>query len=315
MTEILFIKTSSLGDVIHHMPAVTEARAHFPQARIAWLVEGAYAPLVALHPGVDRVIPVASRRWRKRLLAPQTWRELRAWRRDLGAARFDEVVDTQGLLRTAVMSRFAHGRRHGYDSHSNREPLAARFYEVQHPVSRGEHAIARNRLLTGLALGYRPEGAPHYGLDCSDADRAADKYAVLLHASARPEKEWPLGNWVTLGKSFAQPGLSFVVPWGSEAERARAARIVEAVPRAVLPDRMPIDGIARLIAGASFVIGGDTGLVHLAAAYGVPLVAIFCGSDPALTRPIGAGPIEVVGTKGVTPSVDDVAGALGKILS
>ena len=81
MSDILFIKTSSLGDVIHHMPAVSDARRHLPQARIGWVVEEAFAPLVRLHRAVDSVIPVASRRWRASPLSPSTWREIAAFQR------------------------------------------------------------------------------------------------------------------------------------------------------------------------------------------------------------------------------------------
>jgi heptosyltransferase-1 len=314
MIEILFIKTSSLGDVIHHMPAVTESRAHFPQARISWLVEEAYAPLAALHPAVDQVIPVAWRRWRKELLARKMWRELGAWRRRIGAGPFDAVVDTQGLIRTALMSRFAHGARHGYDRGSIREPLASRFYDVRHQVSRQLHAVERNRRLAGLALGYQPDGAADYGLDRSALRPGGERYALLLHGTARPEKEWPVANWIALGNMIAKRGVSAIVPWGNDAERARASQIAEAVPKVRVADRQSIEGMARLVAGAEFIVGGDTGLVHLAAAFGVPLVAIFSGTDPALTRPIGSGPMEVVGTKGTTPSVEAVAGALNEIL-
>ncbi len=314
MTEILFIKTSSLGDVIHHMPAVTESRAHFPQARISWLVEEAYAPLAALHPAVDQVIPVAWRRWRKELLARKMWRELGAWRRRIGAGPFDAVVDTQGLIRTALMSRFARGARHGYDRGSIREPLASRFYDVRHQVSRQLHAVERNRRLAGLALGYQPDGAADYGLDRSALRPGGERYALLLHGTARPEKEWPIANWIALGNMIAKRGVSAIVPWGNDAERARASQIAEAVPKVRVADRQSIEGMARLVAGAEFIVGGDTGLVHLAAAFGVPLVAIFSGTDPALTRPIGSGPMEVVGTKGTTPSVEAVAGALNEIL-
>jgi heptosyltransferase-1 len=314
MTEILFIKTSSLGDIIHHMPAVTESRLHCPQARISWLVEEAYAPLAKLHPAVDEVITVAWRRWRKELLTAQMWRELGAWRGRIGAKPFDAVVDTQGLIRTAVMSRFARGQRHGYDSASIREPLAARFYDVRHQVSRQLHAVERNRRLTGLALGYRPEGAADYGLDRSTLRTGNERYALLLHGTARPEKEWPAENWIALGNMIAGRGVSLVVPWGSEAERMRAATIADALHNARVAERQSIEGMARLVAGAEFVVGGDTGLVHLAAAFGVPLVAIFSGTDPELTRPIGSGPMEVIGSKGVTPSVDAVAGALNEIL-
>jgi heptosyltransferase-1 len=314
MTEILFIKTSSLGDVIHHMPAVAESRVHFPRARISWLVEEAYAPLVALHPAVDDVIPVAWRRWRRRLLANQIWREIGDWRRRIGARQYDRIVDTQGLIRTAIMGRAAHGPHHGYDRNSIREPLASRFYDVRFAVSRDLHAIERNRRLTALALGYRSEGAADYGFDRAAFRTSGDRYAVLLHGTARPEKEWPVAHWIALGKILNARGLAVVVPWGNDAERARAAEIVAALPNARVVDRQPIDEVAKTVAGAACVIGGDTGLVHLAAALGVPLVAIFSGSDPALTRPVGAGPIEVVGAKGAMPSVEDVDAVLEKIL-
>ncbi len=127
MSDILFIKTSSLGDVIHHMPALTEARKALPQARFAWLVEEAFAPLVRLHPAVDEVIPVAWRRWRKSLYAPATLVEIAGSLRAIRASRYDDIVDSQGLLRSAVIARIAHGRRHGYDMRSIREPLASPF--------------------------------------------------------------------------------------------------------------------------------------------------------------------------------------------
>ncbi len=165
MADILFIKTSSLGDVIHHMPALTEARKAQPDAHFTWLVEEAFAPLVALHPAVGKVVPVAWRRWRKSLLSPATLGEIAGSLRAIRAPRYDEIVDSQGLLRTAVIARLAHGRRHGYDAASIREPLAALCYDVRHSVSRALHAVERNRILSGLALGYAPQGAPDFGLD------------------------------------------------------------------------------------------------------------------------------------------------------
>src|SRR6267154_2793989 len=164
MANILFIKTSSLGDVIHHMPAIAEARRHLPDARFAWVVEEAFAPLVRLHPAVDEVIPVAARRWRRAPLSASTWTDVRDFVRHIRSRRHDEVVDTQGLLRTALMARLAHGRRHGYDRHSIRESLASPFYDVRHRISRALHAIARNRALTGRARGYAPDGAIDTGL-------------------------------------------------------------------------------------------------------------------------------------------------------
>ncbi len=313
MADILFIKTSSLGDVIHHMPAVTEARKACPDARFAWLVEEAFAPLVALHPAVGEVIPVAWRRWRRSLYAPATLSEITGNLRAIRAPRYADIIDNQGLLRSAIIARVARGRRHGYDSSSIREPLAAAFYDIRHRVSRALHAVERNRILTGLALGYQTQGAPDFGLERARLAGPAERYAVLLHATAQTQKEWPEAHWIALGKSLGGDGVELVLPWGTEAERARSTRIAAALPRARVPQRVPLDAVARLIAGAQFVVGVDTGLLHLAAALGVPLVAVFAGSKPSLTGPVGSGPLAVLGEHGEPPSVEAVMDAVARI--
>jgi heptosyltransferase-1 len=315
MADILFIKTSSLGDVVHHLPALTEARRHLPDARFAWLVEEAFAPLVRLHPAVGEVLSVASRRWRKALLARDTLAEIDAAIRSLRARRYDAIVDTQGLVRTALMARVARGRRHGYGLRSIREPLASFFYDVRHTVSRELHAVERNRQLAGLALGYAPVGAPDFGLDRGRFKVAGPRNAILLHATARPAKEWPEAHWIALGRALTRKGFRIVLPWGADPERLRAERIAGALPEAGVPERQPLDCVARLIAGADLVIGVDTGLLHLAAAFGVPLVAIFTGSRPHLTAPVGGGPMRVLGTYGAAPAVEEVEWAVEELLS
>jgi heptosyltransferase-1 len=313
MSDILFIKTSSLGDVIHHMPALTEARQRLPGARFSWLVEEACAPLVRLHPVVDEVIPVAWRRWRKSLLSPATLSEIAENLRGIRARRYDDIVDSQGLLRSGIIARVARGRRHGYDSGSIREPLASAFYDIRHRVSRDLHAVERNRILSGLALGYVPQGAPDFGLERARFASAGPRYAVLLHATARASKEWPEANWIALGKSLADRGLDLVLPWGTPSERARSERLAAALPHCRAAARAPLDAVARLIAGAELVVGVDTGLMHLAAALSVPLVAIFAGSKPSLTGPVGGGPLAVVGAQGAAPTVDAVVEAVGVV--
>jgi heptosyltransferase-1 len=314
MANILFIKTSSLGDVVHHMPALTDARKAHPDATFSWLVEEAFAPLVRLHPAIDTVIPVASRRWRKSLYAPATIAEIRASFRNIRAQRYDEIVDTQGLLRTAILTRAACGMRHGYDASSVREPLASLFYDVRHRVERDMHAVERNRILSGLALGYAPDEAPDFGLDRARIGKdSTSRYGLLLHATARREKQWPNADWIAFAKLFAQR-FELLLPWGTEAERARSEYIAAAVPGARVPDRAPLDQIAKLIAGAQFVVGVDTGLLHLAAALGVPVVAIFAGSKPALTGPMGRGRLSILGDDGKPPSVDAVVEAVESIV-
>jgi heptosyltransferase I len=314
MSDVLFIKTSSLGDVIHHMPAVTELRRNRPDTRISWVVEEAFAPLVRLHPAVDAVIPVNSRAWRRRLHRLATWSELRDFAVALRAHSYDEIVDSQGLVRTALMARLARGRRHGYDAQSVREPPASRFYDVRHRVDHRLHAIARNRLLTALALGHTSDEILDFGLErAALAGPGRSPYGILLHATARPGKEWPEPNWIEAGRMLSGRGVELLLPWGTSAERERSARIAAALSHARVADRGPLDALARLIAGASFVIGVDTGLLHLAAALGVPLVGVFVGSEPGLTGPQGRGQLAVVGGKAEMPSARDVVAALDKV--
>jgi heptosyltransferase I len=311
MTDVLFIKTSSLGDVIHHMPALTDARKARGDTTFSWLVEEAFAPLVRMHPAAGEVIPVASRRWRKSLYAPATMAEIAGSFHAIRARRYDDIVDSQGLLRTALIARIARGRRHGYDTSSIRESLASHFYDARYRVDRKLHAVERNRILTGLALGYELQGAPDYGLDRVRLANAASRYAVFLHGTARREKQWPEAHWIALGQAL---GGEVVLPWGSEPERERGERIATRVTGARVAQHAPLDQVARLIAGAQYVVGVDTGLSHLAAALGVPLVAIFTGSKPNLTGPVGSGPLRVLGDNGMTPSVEDVIDAIANIV-
>jgi heptosyltransferase-1 len=316
MADVLFIKTSSLGDVIHHMPALTEARARRPDSRFSWVVEEAFAPLVALHPAVADVIPIAARNWRRAPWRASTWRDVRRFVHGLRGRRYDAIVDTQGLFfKSALIARAAKGQRHGYDRQSIKERPASALYDVRHSVDWNQHAIARNRALTGLALGYTPDGPPDFGLDraaLAAGTEADAPYGVLLHATARADKEWPEANWRMLAAALGA-GIDLVVPFGTAAERERALRIATATPRARVPERAALDRVAQLIAGATFVVGVDTGLLHVAAALGVPLVAIFCASEPSLTGPMGAGPIKVLGGQGATPSVGEVAEAVEQV--
>jgi heptosyltransferase-1 len=315
MSEILFIKTSSLGDVVHQMPALTEARRRRPDARFSWVVEEAFAPLVALHPDVSEVIPVAWRRWRKAIWAPRTWQEFAEFLHKLRRRNYDIVVDTQGLLfKSALTARLAHGRRHGFDAESIRERAASGLYDVAHRVERRLHAVARNRALTGLALGYSPEGAIDFGLSRDALVQGSTKtYGVLLHSTARHEKEWPEASWIALGRALVRRDTSLLLPWGTDQEGTRSERIASVLENAEVPPRQPLDRMARLLAAASFVVGVDTGLLHLAAAIGVPLVAIFVGSSPGLTGPVGTGPIAVVGSKDKAPAVPEVVAALQQL--
>jgi heptosyltransferase-1 len=314
MTEILFIKTSSMGDVLHHMPAVTEAKRHFPDARITWVVDEMYAPLAALHPAVDEIITIAQRRWRKRIFSVQSWREFFTAVKKLRARNFDKIIDTQGLVRTALMGKLARGERHGYDAASIREPFAARFYDVNHKVRWDLHVIARNRTLTARALGYEVQGEPDYGFDRKIIQPGASgNYAIIFHATAKAKKEWPEERWIEVGRELSKRGLEVVLPWGNDVERARSERIARQVPNARVPERVPIMEVAKLIAGAKIVCGVDTGFLHIAAALGVPVVAVFTITKSHTAIPVGPGPVEMIGASNGLPEARDVIAAIDRV--
>jgi heptosyltransferase-1 len=304
MRRILFVKTSSLGDVVHHLPALTDAARAFPDAAIDWVVEQPFAEVPAMHPRLRRVIPVALRRWRRAPWSRAVWDEIGAFRRSVGAEPYDAIVDTQGLLKSVLLGRAARGVRHGMDAASAREPMAARFYDVRHAVPRGRHAVERNRLLTAASLGYALAGGPAYGLAATAS--ASSPYAVFLTMSSRASKLWPHERWVELARAL---GMHVVLPWGSEAERIAAERIAAAVGDASVPARMSIAALGALLSGAQRVAGVDTGLTHLAAALGVPTVGIYCGSDPSLTGLYGSARARNVGRPGATPDVREVMDA------
>lgn len=311
---LLLVKTSSLGDVVHNMPAVHELRAHLPaQIAIDWVVEEAYAPLVALHPAVRHAIPVALRRWRHRLFAASTWREIGALRARLRELGHERVIDTQGLVKSALLARWAFGRRAGFDAASAREPAAAWFYDDRYAVPADRHAITRCRSLVAAACGYTSEGPIRYGLAVEPAAPVADRYAVLLHATARSEKAWPEAQWIGLARALAAAGDVIVLPYGDAAEQARSERIAAAVERAIVPPRRSLDAVARMLAGARVVVGVDTGLLHLAAALAVPVVAVFVATDPALTGPLGEGPLAVCGDASAAPDASAVLSAVARV--
>ncbi|MCM2288285.1 MAG: lipopolysaccharide heptosyltransferase I [Sulfuritalea sp.] len=316
--RFLLVKTSSLGDVIHNLPVVTDLRAHFPEAEIDWVAEESFADIVRLHPGVRRMIPVALRRWRKSLLATDTWREMRAFRATLQAENYDLVIDTQGLLKSALIARMARGRRCGYSAAAAREPVAARFYDAAYDVPRNLHAVERNRRLASLAAGYNVSDAADYGIAATPAPShqgiplritPAGPNAVLLTATSRDDKLWPDQRWVALGRALHQRGLTCLLPSGSADERARAERLAQAIPAAVALPPMSLTELAGQLAAARIVVGVDTGLVHLAAALGRPTLALFCASDPALTGVCASTPAINLGVRGQPPEVDAVLAA------
>jgi len=316
--RILLVKTSSLGDVIHNLPVVRDIRRRFSEAIVDWCVEESFAAIPRLHPGVEEVIPVAIRRWRKALLSAQTWEETGTFRAQMRGHVYDAVIDTQGLLKSALIARQARGPLSGYAADSAREPLAARFYDHRFSVGASEHAVARNRQLAAAALGYVVEGEADYGIK-APATRfdwlPVQPYVVFLTATSRDDKLWQEAHWTTLGRQLQALGYGAVLPAGNPAERERAARLAAAIPGAIAAPPLSITELASLLAGARAAIGVDTGLSHLAVALATPTVALYVATDPGLTGVLGSGFCRNLGGRAQMPTPEAVYAALQPVLA
>lgn len=317
---VLVVRPSSLGDIVHALALVADVRTHRPALAIDWVAEEAFVPLVALEPAVRRIIPVALRRWRRHPLAPATWREFAAFRRDLRRDAYEAVLDLQEQVKGAVIARTARGRRHGPDRASIREPIATLAHDCHHRIDPHQHLIDRCRQLAAAALGYRAEGPPRFGLVVPaprDGDALPDRpYMVFLHATSRVDKLWPEASWRALIAQFARAGFAVVLPWGNAAERARSERLAADGSGARVPPWQPLPALAALIARAELVVGVDTGLVHLAAALGTPTVSLFVATDARLAGVERASMrARDLGGVGRAPSVDAVRDAAGALLA
>lgn len=310
--KVLVVKTSSMGDVIHTFPAVTDALRARPGLTIDWCVEAPFAEIVALHPGVTTIHKVSLRRWRKEIFSAETWRTIRALSRTLKEAKYDLVIDAQGLMKSAFLVRLAKAPAAGFDRDSVREQAAALVYSHAYPVSRDLHAIDRTRLLFGKALGYEPDLSR---LDNGIVPPApvfperGGPTAFLLHGTSRESKKWPVAGWIETAAALVERGMIPVTTWSNAAEKETADAIGAAVPSTVVVEKSPLLAIAGEIGRASLVIGADTGLMHLASAFSLSTVALFVATKPGLTGPIGPRSVALTPESGDGISVGRVLAA------
>ena len=284
----LLIKTSSFGDVVHTLPAISDAVAASPGLTFDWVLEPPFAPIAALHPGVARVIPLSMRSLRQPSI-----KHLRSWLSAVGALRadaYDVVIDAQGLLKSAPLALLARGPSHGFDRSSAREGWASLIYGRRHHVARDQHAIQRTRMLFAAALDYSlPNSPPVFGIRKNEAPASnANRDVFLVHATSWSSKLWALDAWRELAILLTGQGYHVVVPAHGEAERQRAAWIVSAIADSEILPPMALGALAGRIASARAMVACDTGLAHLGGALGVPTLTLYGPTAPALTGTAGA---------------------------
>jgi len=277
-----------MGDLIHTLPALTDAQKAYQDIHFDWVAEEAFAEIPGWHPAVAGVIKVAIRRWRKNFLQTLQQGEICAAIRQIRQHDYDYVIDAQGLLKSAAITLMAKGVRCGVDRQSSRESLAAIAYRQCYRIPDSLHAIDRWRMLFARVLGHQYDRQVlDYGINPQPA-AANDQqpYLVFLHGTSRDTKLWPLEEWIALAK-LAQQDFTVYLPWGSHAELQRAAEIARQVACCKVLPKMNLGAIARLLAGAAGVVGVDTGLAHLSAALDVPGVAIYTETSPDLVGACG----------------------------
>jgi len=287
--RVLIIKTSSLGDVIHTLPAITDAAHAILGIRFDWVVEEGFAEIPSWHPAVDQVIPVAIRRWRKNLWQTLKSGEWKAFKQRLRERKYDLVIDAQGLVKSAWLTRYVKAPVAGLDRYSAREGWASRFYDRRLSVAVGQHAVERVRQLFAMALAYDlPEGLGNYGLDLDRLQLPpAAPYVVFLHGTTWATKHWPEAYWRELAERMGRRKLQVCLPWGNPAEKARAERIAQGLNNCQVLPKLNLAGVARVLAAAKACVAVDTGLGHLAAALDVPTISLFGPTNPGLTGAYG----------------------------
>lgn len=339
--KILLVKLSSLGDVLHNLPILWDLRMRLPNARIDWVVEEGYVyllePLLSCDgfKGIDRIIPFGLRRWKKNLFKLSTWRELLAFKKELQAISYDVVIETQGLLKSAMVCSLAKKAPNAVitglanaTEFSGYEPIARFFYDRSVQVPTQCHAVDRSRLVMCSSLGWKPIerlDAPQFypqnfvaNLDASSSKVVQSfklPYVLCFHSTAREAKRWSNENWVILGKELARQGYQVVFPWGNAAEKSLSEEIASQVPSSLVPEAFSIQEAFLVIAGAALTVGVDTGLTHLAAVLGKPTVEIYCDSPRWKTEGYWSKNIRNLGDHQRPPSASEVIDATSELLN
>lgn len=292
--KILVVKLSSLGDVVHAMPAVQDMLLALPGAQIDWVVERGFAPLVQRCQGVRRAIPCELRRWRKAPFAAATRAAFSAFKAELQHEAYDAVLDLQGLTKSALVARLARlapgAQRYAMANQtegSGYEAPTRWVADVALPMTFHVHAVQRSRDLCAQALGYALPAGERYGLFPSAPPVAQSRPCVaLVHGTSRADKEWPLAHWLALAGRLDAAGFDVVLPHGSDAEQRRSEAMASAMANASVWPRLALDRLTDTLAGCAGVIGVDSGLSHIAVALDLPHVQLYNFDTAWRTGPV-----------------------------
>jgi len=289
MTKILIVKMSALGDILHTLPAVTEALKADPDLIIDWLCEEPFSDIARLHPGIQQVIPHGRLRWKKQRLAMATLKEQWSFYRWLREQDYDLVIDAQGRIKSARVAWLSGAPVVGVDSNCATDSETRFFYKTGYSVS-ASNAIDKTRQLFSQALNHPMSGAADFGIDINALDECPEQWKnhlVFLHGTTWDSKHWPEEYWVELLKLAKQADKKVLLPWGSTKEQDRAQRLVDKAGWGEVLPKCSLWKLSSIIAHSSGAVGVDTGLMHVAAGIGIPTVSIFGSTSVVLTGAMG----------------------------
>lgn len=283
MKKILLIKISSLGDIIHTLPALSDAREAIADFQVDWVVDKNFQEAAAWHPAVRRTILSEHRQWRKTPL--RSLPSLARFLKNLQEEKYSLILDGQGSLKSAIFAFCAKGSIAGFDRHSIREKPAHLFYEHSYSVAKNLHAIKRLRLLFSQCLGYPlPISAPHFAIPPEKLIKPSfdipSPFLMFIPNAGWKTKLWPESHWKELISLTNQQGYTVLIPSGTPEERIRADRLTNPFPKAWALPRLSLSEIGYLLTQAQGCVSVDTGLSHLAGALDVPTVTLYGATDP-----------------------------------
>lgn len=296
--KILIVKISSMGDLIHTLPAVTDAIKYNPDIQFDWVADEAFADVPSWHSSINKIIKTAHRRWKKNWLQAITSGEIKKVFKQLRYIKYDLIIDAQSNVKSALITRLARGKKMGLDNQSVAEPGISFFYNKTFSISRDQHAIDRMRQIFAKAIGYSfDQHNLDYGIDVNKLPQPnialPEKFIFLTHTASRSYKLWPEGNWIALIKRINEKGFAAVLPWGNEQEKKRAEKFAQNTKNTlVLPDLSLTEKVS-VIAKAHAAVSVDTGLGHLTAALNIPNINLYGPTDPKLVGAKGASQIHL----------------------
>jgi heptosyltransferase I len=297
MPRVLLIKLTSLGDLIHALPALSDAQNARPGIEFDWVIDENFREIATWHPAVKGVITTNHREWRGAVTRAETHGSISKTIEQMRTREYDLVIDGQGNFKTALLSLFSKGPRAGFDSRSVREWVAHLAYQRRYAASKNAHAIERLRRLFASALDYPlPGSAPDFRIQ---RDRFVkpnaglpDNYLVFIHNASWKTKLWPERHWTELIGKCVEAGFRVLLPWGNGQEEERARRLAKHSEVQVLP-RLSLSEIGYVLARAKACVCMDTGLSHLAAALDVPAITLYGSTDSGLIGASGASQVHI----------------------